>query len=360
MFKPLFQQAFPKAIINNKPSSIMNSIIINNNNTSRRLFSTTNTITLNNTTIDHQQQHNIPIMRSLLYIPGNSEKMLSKIHSLSIKPDVFVPDLEDSVPYHEKEKARKMVREFLLSFNTQDNNANNMKIIPRVNSEDEFLEIDCESICIPNIVHAINIGKTSSIADIFKIDEILTRIEDNLKVQQYTFKIIPSIESAIGLVHAYQICSCLPNRIIGVAFGADDYAHDLGFTRNTSQSIEKELFYVRSTIAVAARAANIPSFDTPNVNFKNMEGLKEESIEVRNIGMKGKFAIHPNQIPILNEIFGPSEMEIKEAKLIVDAYEKAAQENNRGSCQVEGRMVDMPVYRRFKQVLEIAQKINRK
>jgi len=76
------------------------------------------------------------------------------------------------------------------------------------------------------------------------------------------------------------------------------------------------------------------------------------------MGMKGKFAIHPSQIPVLNGVFGPSQSEIEEAKTIVEAYEKAAKENNRGSCQVNGRMVDMPVYRRYKQVLVIADKIN--
>ena len=62
---------------------------------------------------------------------------------------------------------------------------------------------------------------------------------------------LPRLFSAIGLVHAYQICSCLPQRIIGVAFGADDYAHDMGFTRDTNQTIEKELTFVRSTVAVS-------------------------------------------------------------------------------------------------------------
>ena len=74
------------------------------------------------------------------------------------------------------------------------------------------------------------------------------------------------------------------------------------------------------------------------------------------MGIKGKFAIHPSQIPTLNEVFGPSTREIEEAQIIVQAYEKAAAENNRGSCQVNGRMVDMPVYRNAKAVLALAQK----
>ncbi|KAF0978865.1 hypothetical protein FDP41_001935 [Naegleria fowleri] len=309
--------------------------------------------------MNHQthQESTLDIMRSLLYIPGNSEKMLNKIHSMKERPDVFVPDLEDSVPYHQKEEARKMVRDFLLSTFTPDLVSEyRMHIIPRVNIEWEFLESDCEAVAIPGVVTAINVGKTSSIADVFNIDQLLTRIENKLNVPQYTFRVIPSIESAIGLVHAYQICSCLPQRTIGVAFGGDDYAHDMGFTRDTTQIVEKELAFARSTVAVAARAAGIPSFDTPNVNFKNLDGLKEESVAVKNMGMKGKFAIHPSQIPVLNEVFGPSQQEIEEATTIVEAYEKAAKVNNRGSCQVNGRMVDMPVYRNAKQVLAWAKK----
>lgn len=205
-------------------------------------------------TMNHQthQESTLDIMRSLLYIPGNSEKMLNKIHSMKERPDVFVPDLEDSVPYHQKEEARKMVRDFLLSTFTPDLVSEyRMHIIPRVNIEWEFLESDCEAVAIPGVVTAINVGKTSSIADVFNIDQLLTRIENKLNVPQYTFRVIPSIESAIGLVHAYQICSCLPQRTIGVAFGGDDYAHDMGFTRDTTQIVEKELAFARSTVAVS-------------------------------------------------------------------------------------------------------------
>ncbi|KAL9654179.1 hypothetical protein ABK040_000763 [Willaertia magna] len=294
--------------------------------------------------------------------------MLNKINQIKTLPDVFIPDLEDSVPYHQKEEARKLVKEFLLSNFTKNNTKNNencnencnenkMIIMPRVNSENEFLEKDLKSITLPNIVKVINIVKTATIDDVLKVNKILLEIETLQNLPKYTYKLIPSIESAIGLINVYNICNCLPQRIIAIAFGGDDYANDMGFTRNTKQSVEKELDFVRNTIAVAARASNIPSLDTPNVNFKDLNHLKEECLGVRQIGMKGKFAIHPNQIEIINSVFGPSEKEIEEAKEIVETYEKNARELNRGSCEVNGRMVDMPVYRRYKQVLMIADRM---
>ena len=218
----------------------------------RRLVTKNHNSLISTTMVNRCNYYSTEVMRSLLYVPGNSEKMLAKIHGMKEKPDVFVPDLEDSVPYHQKEEARKIVRDFLSStFTSELISEYRMNVIPRVNSEDEFLEVDLKAITIPGVVKAVNIGKTSSIADVLKVDEFLTRIEDSLKIPQYSFKIIPSIESAIGLVHAYQICSCLPQRIIGVAFGGDDFAHDMGFTRDTIQTVEKEFTYVRTTIAVS-------------------------------------------------------------------------------------------------------------
>lgn len=184
-----------------------------------------------------------------------------------------------------------------------------------------------------------------------EICNLLKIIEQKKGLQENSIKIIPSIETALGLIHSYEICSKFKQRTIAVCFGADDYANDLGFTRNTKdQAIEKELEYARNVIAVSAKASSIPSIDTPNVNFKNPSNLEIESRHVKSMGFKGKFAIHPNQIDTLNHIFGISEHEYLESKKIVDAFELSLKEK-RGSTSVDGRMVDIPVYKRASQVL---------
>lgn len=135
------------------------------------------------------------------------------------------------------------------------------------------------------------------------------------------------------------------------SWGTD--AEDLGFTRDTSHAVEKELFYVRSELAVAARAANILSLDTPNVNFKNEEALVAECSAVKSYGFKGKFAIHPNQVEVINKVFGVSKEEYEHAKRVVDAFDASVRDQGRGSIDVDGRMVDIPVYKRYKRVVQL-------
>lgn len=192
------------------------------------------------------------------------------------------------------------------------------------------------------------------------ICNLLKNIEKKKGLEENTIKIIPSIETALGLVNSYGICSKFKERTIAVCFGADDYANDLGFSRNTKdQAIERELEYARNVIAVSAKAASIPSIDTPNVNFKNPANLEIESRHVKSMGFKGKFAIHPNQISTLNQVFGISENEYLESKKIVDAFELSLKEK-RGSTSVDGRMVDIPVFKRASQVLMDYQKLKEK
>jgi len=129
-------------------------------------------------------------------------------------------------------------------------------------------------------------------------------------------------------------------------------ATDLGFTRDTKQSFEKELQFARSTVAIAAKAAHVLSFDTPNVQFTNGQHLLEECTQVKQLGIKGKFAIHPNQITTINTVFGFSAEEVAYATRVVNAFESSVKQDARASISVDGRMVDVPVYKRYKSLLE--------
>jgi citrate lyase subunit beta/citryl-CoA lyase len=287
----------------------------------------------------------MPRLRSLLYIPGNSVKMLQKMTSLSINPDAFVPDLEDSVPLEQKVEARKMVAAFIDNeWNLFTSSKTRVPLlIPRVNHTDMMYD-DLFAICSKSI-HGINVGKVSTVDELKTICELLTQIESQKNLQPNSIKLIPSIETAMGLVQAYAIASG-SQRNIALCFGGDDFANDIGFTRNTKDHIvEKELEYARNVIAIASKAANIPAIDTPNVNFKDLNNFKQESIAVKSMGFTGKFSIHPNQIDTLNNVFGISKEEFDLSKEIVDAWDKARLEG-RGSTSVRGRMVDIPVYKR--------------
>lgn len=273
------------------------------------------------------------------------------------EPDVFVYDLEDSVPLvkSDKDAARTLVRDFIRDRwqSHSDQRATVPLLAPRVNTSNDLLADDIAAICSHGAVDAIVTGKANTPDDIIKVCELIELEERKNSLEVGSIKLIPTIESALGIIKAFEICSCAPSRVVAVAFGADDYAEDLGFTRDTSNPVEQELFFARSELAVAATAAGILSLDTPNVNFKNEEGLVAECKAVRSMGFKGKFAIHPSQVKKLNHIFGISDDEAAYAQRVVDQFEQSVEESRRGSISVEGRMVDVPVYKRLKRVLEM-------
>eukprot|EP01080_Neovahlkampfia_damariscottae_P003559 gene3559-6294_t len=258
-------------------------------------------------------------MRSLLYIPGNSSKMLAKTLNMKIYPDVFVPDLEDSVPFEYKKDALKQVSKFIeedwKNFKLKNKKIKSL-ILPRLNNDLNLLPEELQKICSPSI-DGINLGKVSNIKEFNEIIKLIEETENKKGLQKNSIKIIPSIETAEGLTNIAEICSSHKERTIGLCFGADDFANDMGITRNTS-SYEENLEFARNQISIYARAHNLVSIDTPNVNFKNLDSLIEESTRVKSIGFKGKFAIHPNQIESLNDIFGISKQEYERAKEIVD------------------------------------------
>ncbi len=137
-------------------------------------------------------------------------------------------------------------------------------------------------------------------------------------------------------------------RIIAAAFGAEDFCNDFEIERSQSLEIPRYLF------AMTAHAHDIIALDTPNVEFKNPENLIEEIKMVKKLGFKGKFAIHPNQVHIINKHFSPSEKEIEESLKIVEEYEKA-EKIGRASLNVDDKMVDIPVYKRALNVLKRAE-----
>ena len=306
-----------------------------------------------------------------MFIPGNSHKMLSKMTTMHLPVDAYVPDLEDSVPLGSaKDEARTLVQQFIEQewiphFHKGGDASSSASsqliplLIPRVNATlgESVLYADLKAM-VTRGTDAITFGKAESAHSVQLVSRMLSQIEQEKNLPQNSIKVIPWIETALGIVNAYTICSADRDRLVGVAFGADDYANDLGIMRDTKgQNVERELEYPRSVIAVAASAARVLSLDTPNVNFRDANSTIEESRAVKQLGFKGKFAIHPNQVPHLNDVFGISESEYAYAKKVVDAYELAASADGgqRGSTQVDGRMIDTPVYRTYAQMLARAE-----
>lgn len=285
----------------------------------------------------------LPLLRSLLFVPGNSEKMLQK--ATQIKVDALVPDLEDSVPKEEKITARNLVRKLLPSFRAQIDKR--VQLIPRVNSYyTQWFEEDLKAVLQVG-VSAVTIGKVESVEEMKEIIKAVAEKEKEASLPLNSIKIIPWLETAKGIAYAREICAC-GSRLAAVAFGAEDFTADMQIERTKGGH---EFQQARNWIAIAARASNLLALDSPWPNFRDLNGLQEDCRIAKSIGYKGKFSIHPGNVDVINKEFSPSAKEIELSRKIVEAFE-AARKTGRGSTSVDGMMVDEPVYRRARAVIE--------
>jgi citrate lyase subunit beta/citryl-CoA lyase len=283
------------------------------------------------------------VLRSLLFVPGNQTKMLEK--ALGVFPDAFVPDMEDSVPWDEKANARQVTASFLPQLAQVG-----PLVMPRVNAMDTgLLEADLAAVVGPHI-DGVSVGKIQTAQDIEYISSVIAELEAKSGVPVGQIKLVPWIETAMAIVHCYEILASSP-RIVGAAFGAEDLTHDMGIERSEDDS---EVAVPRSLLCVASRAAQVLALDTPYFGFRDPEGLRRNALASKKIGFKGKFAIHPAQIDMINEVFSPSAADIEHARRVVAAFEAAAQAG-RGSTSLDGKVVDVPVVKRAQALLEIAE-----
>ena len=282
------------------------------------------------------------VLRSPLFVPGNRPSMLQK--ALGLAPDAFVPDMEDSVPAAEKQNARDTVASYLPKLA-----ASGIKVIPRVNPMDSgLLQADLAAAVGPH-VYGISVGKVGTAEDVGHISREFDRAEAEAGLETGRVRLVVWIETALAVVNAYAICAASP-RTVAVAFGAEDFTADMGIQRSDDDT---EVDYPRRAVCVAARAAGVLALDTPYFSFRDPEGLTRDVLASRRYGFRGKFAIHPDQVDIINEGFGPSSAEIETARRVVAAYEEA-ERAGRGATSLDGKLIDVPVVKRARDLLERA------
>jgi citrate lyase subunit beta/citryl-CoA lyase len=285
-------------------------------------------------------------IRSLLFVPGNQPNMLAK--AATFTPDAFVPDMEDSVAWDDKSQARQVVADHLEMLGNTG-----IRVIPRINSLDTGLcEEDLSAIIGPQI-YGVSVGKINSAQDVSLISKCIAHLESERKITKGSIKLVLWIETAAGLLNAYDILSS-DDRIIAAAFGAEDFTNDMEIKRNED---DREILFARSQVAIAARAAGVLALDTPFFGFKDPDSLKINSELSKSIGFKGKFAIHPLQVEIINKCFSPTKKEIDHALEVIRVFEEAAAKG-RGSTSLEGQVVDVPVVKRAEALLDQAKQMD--
>ena len=287
------------------------------------------------------------LLRSPLFVPGNRPNMLEK--ALGFSPDAYVPDLEDSVPLEEKENARNTTASFLSRLADAG-----PLVIPRVNSPDTGLfEQDLAAMVGPHIF-GISVGKVGSADEVHLISTAVEAHEKRAGLTVGSIKLVLWLETARAIVNAYQICAASP-RILAVAFGAEDFTNDMAVERTGDDS---QIAYPRSAVCVAAKAAGVLALDTPYFQFRDPEGLSRDAQTARTYGFRGKFAIHPDQIDVINQAFAPSRTEVENARRVLAAYDEAERSGS-GATSLDGKVIDQPVVERARGLLELASSIER-
>lgn len=267
--------------------------------------------------------------------------------ALASAADVVMLDLEDSVPLSEKENARLTVIESLKE-------ATEIKgsVALRINGMDtEHAWKDLVEVVgvVGEKIDSIVLPKVESVGDVHFVDRLLTGMELEGRFGSQKIFLEPSIESPLGLERASEIASA-SDRNISLVFGIADYTASVG-ARLTSISGHGEGLgesetirwnYVLSRLVMCAKASGLKAIDAPYGNFKDSEGLRKSASSSLSVGCDGKWAIHPGQIEILNDVFSPDQEELDRIRLIVKATEKAPE---LGAVAIEGRMVDQATLR---------------
>ncbi len=286
------------------------------------------------------------VLRSFLFAPGNHPRRVEK--ALTLSADAVILDLEDAVAVGEKVATRKTVVEALSRPRT-------CKGYIRVNAiGTQWCLGDLMEVVRPG-VDGIVLPKVESAADLRTIDWLIANLERERGLPPGGIDLMPIIETAAGFSRLDRIFGARslkdyagPWRVKRMAFGAADFTSDVGMTWTSG---EEELASLRVQLVVASRAAGIePPIDTVWVHLKDAEGLRASVERSLRLGFQGRLCIHPDQVALVNEVFTPSAEEAARAQKIVDAF-KAAESKGLAAIQVDGSMVDYPVFHRAERVL---------
>ena len=282
-------------------------------------------------------------MRSVLTVPVIVQRFIDKAPSSGA--DVICLDLEDSVPPAEKANARPLAAKAVESMPRGGS-----ALYARLNGlSTGLLEDDLLGVIFPGL-DGIILSKTESAAHIQRIDHYISLLERDRGIEPGSIAIAPLIETAAGLMDSAAICGASP-RVVAAVFGAEDFATDMGVQRTREG---EEIRWARAQVAIACRAAGVVAIDTPEPDYTDEAYLESQMQAARGLGYQGKLCIHPLQVQIANKVFRPSEDEVAEARVIVEAFERDGLAQGRAAIPLGGKMVDTPIYWRARRLLDWA------
>ncbi len=276
---------------------------------------------------------------SRLYLPGNTPGLMlnAGIHM----PDGIILDLEDAVRFSKKSEARILVRNALRSVNFLG-----VERMVRINQIPAGLE-DLHYI-IPHNVNLILIPKCENGDQIRMVNEKIKTIQKQIGNLNPVW-LMPIIESAMGVMKVLDIAQSADN-IVAIAIGLEDYTADIGVERTNEGT---ESFYARCQVVNGCKALGIQAIDSVFSDFEDMEALKENVLRSKALGFDGMGCIHPRQIKVVHDNYAPTDKEIENAQIILNAFFEA-NENGYGVVSVGNKMIDAPVVKRAQQTIELS------
>ncbi|MFQ3294236.1 MAG: citrate lyase subunit beta/citryl-CoA lyase [Halobacteriales archaeon] len=268
--------------------------------------------------------------RSMLFAPGDDPELMRK--AADGEADVIVFDLEDAVAPADKERARESVRSVLRDIQFE------RRLCVRVNPVGAGAATDLDAVLSATHPDSVMLPKTGSAEDVAALAQLLDGHGADLPV-------LSLVESAAGVLSADEIAAAEPTDAL--LFGAEDLAADLGATRTSEGT---EVLYARQRVVLAASAAGVDAIDTVYTDYGDLDGLREATDRAVQFGYDGKMAIHPDQVPVINDAFTPRDEEVEWAKRVV----AAATETDAGVFELDGEMIDAPLVTQAERVLERA------
>ena len=285
-------------------------------------------------------------MRSLLFVPADGGSKLDK--AFGSGADAIILDLEDSIAPERKKAAREACLEYL---NAVRDRAERPRLLVRINGlETGLTDADLAAI-VPGRPDAILFPKAEGGESVVHVDAKLTAQEAITGVPEGATKILAqSVESARGLFLAGTFRDASP-RLIGMTWGPEDLSSEVGAetNREADGNLTEPYRLARSMCLFGAAAAKIPAIETIHVDFRNLDALRRDTELARRDGFTGRLAIHPAQVPVINEVFTPSAEQIEKAKAIVAAF---AAKPGAGTVGIGGKMYDRPHLVRAQRLLD--------
>jgi len=283
----------------------------------------------------------VNLLRSFLFVPGHHARRIDK--AFGSAADAVIIDLEDAVPSAEKEAARANAAAAL-----SDRGA--PAAFVRVNgAADPGCLEDLVAVVRPGLAGVV-LPKAESVAQLLALDWAIGQLESSQGLRPGAVELVPLIESARGVEDAASLAASAA-RVRRLTYGVADYSLDVGLQPDPQES---GLAYLRARLVHASRACGREApVDSVVVEIRDPGRLRESALRARALGFGGKLCLHPDQVPIVNEVFGPTEAELALARTVVEAYDEA-RARGEAAVTVEGSFVDAPVAERARKLLERA------